>query len=341
MRSSTGATIASDTGRGTSALARARTWILLEGDRVLIAGALLLVIFILFVLLELVQFMTTGGNAFLAYLFSGLVGGNLTLLTVVLAINQLILSRQLKPLGQAYSEIQDIIEYQRDVEGAVERQVVPITPPEFVTFVLRIIRQQAQTVSERNTEADERELRDELTTFVEELTTRIDDGNESIERSDGEIFDVLLVLLRMEVSRPIRQVRQLRANHREKLSEADHEALEDLGHRLQQLGAAQQYFQTVYVQDELAKLSRYLLYVGFPAVLISMVTLVAFTPSVSQASSLLLTPSGTQSTVWIVRSVYLNGVMAIGLAPLAVLSAYVLRVAVIAQSSAITTPFSR
>ena len=268
-------------------------------------------------------------------------GGNLTLLTVVLVINQLIPSRQLKPLGQAYSEIQDMIEYQRDVEGAVERQVAPITPPEFVTFVLRIIRQQAQTVSERNNETSDHALRDELTTFVEDLTTQIDGANESLEQSEGEIFEVLLVLLRMEVARPIHQVRQLRANHREELSEADHEALENLGHRLQQLGAAQQYFRTIYVQDELARLSRYLLYVGFPAVLISMVTLVAFTPSISQGSSILLTPSGTQSTPWIVRSVYLNGVMAIGLAPLTVLSAFVLRVAVIAQYSAITTPFSR
>lgn len=341
MGNSTETKTASGSGHGTKAIDRATNWILLDGKRLAVAGGLLLVILALFILLELAHFMTTGRNNYLGYVFSGLIGGNLTILTVVLAINQLILSRQLKPLGEAHSELQSMVEYQHEVEGERQRQIAPITPLDFIDFILQIVCQQIQIVSERSTEIGDPQLRDDITMFVDRLTEQIDDANASIEQSDGSIFEVLLILIRMDIARPIYTIRQLRTNHRESLSDAEHEALEELVHRLQQLDIAQQYFKTVYVQEELARLSRHLLYVGIPAVVISLISLVALSPSVSQQVSLSLAPSGGQTTAFAFRSIYLNTVILIGLIPLTVLSVFVLRIATVAQYTAITTPFTR
>lgn len=75
-------------------------WLLLTGSRWVVSGCL--VFLFLIVLLSLLEFgiIATGNGSFLTRLFSSLIGNIVTLITVALSINQLIISREFSSPGQ-------------------------------------------------------------------------------------------------------------------------------------------------------------------------------------------------------------------------------------------------
>lgn len=108
-------------------LREGREWVLLDGHRFVVAGL---------VTVGFLAFVTAISVSRLAplrrvqpffYLFSGLLGGNITLVTVVVAINQLLLSRELNRPGDLRSQIEATVEFRQDVGDEVGR--APGQPP--------------------------------------------------------------------------------------------------------------------------------------------------------------------------------------------------------------------
>lgn len=91
---------------------------------------------------------------------------------------------------------------------------------------------------------------------------------------------------------------------------------------------ARQYFKSIYMQSKLARLSRILPYVGVPAVgsgfLMLLVYAGATAPSVDAGYLRVFVPI----------------VVILGFTPLAILFAFVLRVAMVAQRTVAITPFT-
>lgn len=97
---------------------------------------------------------------------------------------------------------------------------------------------------------------------------------------------------------------------------------------LQQIDVARQYLKTLYMQDELSRLSTRLLLVGVPTVFVSIVMLKLFA-----ASSGILFSTGT-------FTVLTDIAVTIALAPLAVVFSFVLRIAAVARRTVAITPFT-
>lgn len=91
---------------------------------------------------------------------------------------------------------------------------------------------------------------------------------------------------------------------------------------------ARQYFKTIYLQQELSRLSRLLLYVGLPAVVVALLSL------------LLLTVPAGAPVVAPRPYVFLPVSLTAGTLPLAVLCSYTLRMATVTNLTAATLPFT-
>ena len=77
-----------------------REWFLLDGNRLVIAGGVVILIFGLLSVAEWTGLIPLTDTMPMFYLFSSLIGGNLTLITVVVSINQLLLSREFSSPGE-------------------------------------------------------------------------------------------------------------------------------------------------------------------------------------------------------------------------------------------------
>lgn len=93
-----------------------RRWLLIDGNRWTIVGGILTLIFGAFLLVYLVGLVPIRRPRPYFYLYGGLITGNLTLITVTISINQLVLSRELGSVSDRQRRLQGAVDYRREIE---------------------------------------------------------------------------------------------------------------------------------------------------------------------------------------------------------------------------------
>ncbi len=315
--------------RGSKKLVRnPREWFLLVGDRLVLAGGLtgvfcLCVLALITTGIVAVQTATT-----MIYLFSTLAAGNITLITIVLSINQLVISRQLKTPGELETHIENVIEYRTEVEQQSPTAVAPVTPSDFLDVLLSNAQRNAYQAASNATDQADSPLATEVDAVTTQITRHTEHIQDLLERSQTGIFSALAVALETNYSEQLNEVHRLKFAHREELSPATKAALDDLAESLRQIDVARQYFKTVYIEDELARLSRILLYIGIPTVGSSILLLLVYS-----APSPLTAVGGILPELVLVTTT-------LGFVPLTLLFSFLLRVATVAKRTAAITPFT-
>ena len=302
-------------------------WLLLDGDRLYIAVGGSALVLVTFALLELAGLVPLRGSQGLFYLFGGLVSGNLTLVTVVVSINQLLLGQELHTPGELRSQIGNVIEYRRDVEDAAGR-VAPVEPLAFLRVLFENTRQEAQRLGGLTFDGTPPEEHERIQEIVDDVTEHMDRIDGLLDESTTSTFDVLSVTLATNYAREINRIRRLRATHGDALSEPIMDSLDRLVDRFQDVDVARQYFKSIYLQEELSSLSRVLLYAGGIAELAAASLLLSFTAS---SGSPLPRPA---------LLAVLPVAVAVGFLPLAILASFVLRIATVTKRTAAIIPFT-
>lgn len=302
-------------------------WVLLYGNRQLVAAGLtagFAASFAAFVLLGLVPLVETQA---LFYAYSGLIAGNLTLITVVVSINQLLLSRELQSPDELRSQIEGVVDYREEVEAATG-EIAPVKPLGFLRLLLEATREEAQRLGGFARDGVVASGHDEIDDVVTGLTDRIDRIDGLLVESRTDTFSVLSLLLETNYAEQIRRLRRLQAAHGADFAEEVHESIDDLVDRLREIDVARQYFKSIYLQQELSTLSRVLLYAGLPAVGVALVSLLA------------LTVPADRPGLTVDLRLFVPVTFTIGLVPLATLCSYVLRAASVTKLTAATLPFT-
>lgn len=309
-------------------LSRPKEWLLLVENRLVIAIALLAVLFVVFVGIELAVGVSQENLDPLYYVLGGIVSGNLTLITVVVSINQLVISQQLGSPGDLREEIRGVTEFREDIEDVLVEDVVPVTPTEFVEELLDSLLQNLDSVRDEVERMDDDDAADEMRELIDSLAEHIEHTETLLSRSEAGVFESLSVMLNTNYSREIYRARQIQSKHAGALPEELDGMLDTLVVRIQQIDVSRQYLKTLYLQDEFAYFSRVLLYAGIPAEVVTFGIMLAFAASAQPA----IPPQAFAVLVPVVFTVVL--------APLAILFAFVLRVATVAQRTAAITPFT-
>ena len=303
-------------------------WLLLDGNRMAVTAIVLGIIFGTLIVVELAGWVPMNRIQPVYYVFSALLGGNITLITVVVSINQLLLSQELKSPGELESQMEGVIEYRKDVEDAAG-EIAPVKPMGFLRLLVENTRQEAQRIGGLAVGMTDEDVQKRVSDFVSTLTDRLDAVDELLQESDAGTFEVLSVTLSTNYAEQINEARRIRAVHGDDLSEESMDAFDGLIDNLQNVDIARQYFKSVYLQDELSSLSRALMYAGIPAEALSAVALLA------------LTAGGGGGTFPMENARLLVPVAAtVGFLPLALLIAFILRTATVTQRTAATLPFT-
>ena len=306
---------------------RLAQWLLLDGNRFAIAAGLAVAFWLGFLSLSI------GGVAPLAdmqplfYAFSGLVTGNFTLITVVVSINQLVLSRELQSPGELESEITETVDYREEVEG-VANHPAPAEPSGFLRLVIESARRDAQRLGGVAYNTLPPDAYDDIDDIVADLTDEFDRIDRLVDESDSGIFETLSTMLETNFAYEIRRLEEVRWEHEDDVSAEADAAIDDLLDRLREIDIARQYFKSMYLQVELSRLSRYLFYLGLPAVGVAAAALFALTTVSDPAFA-----GRTQIVVFPLAA-------AVGMVPLALLFSYILRTATVTERTAAITPFT-
>lgn len=302
-------------------------WVLLEADRRVLVAAMLLGVVALFGGALLADVAAVTNDDSLTRLFSSLVVANVTLVTVAITIIQLILSRELAAPDELHDRIRQVIEYRHDVEAAADVDVSPVTPDEFLEFIAAQIREHAESLRASAAGDVSPTCRAAVDDYAATLVDQSDRIEATLEERPVGSFDTLLTILNADLTRDVYVAERLRTGCDDALPPAATRELDDVYSLLEYMGVARQYFKTLYLQRELAVLSRRLLYVGVPAVASSTLTVWLYGhPGGAVLRGPALAAAVLAATV-------------VALAPLAVLVAYILRLTTITRQTASLVPF--
>jgi hypothetical protein len=321
-----------DTMRGRGSDSRVRLWVLIDANRWALTGVLSALLFAVLVAagassaLPLRAVMRSANAT--KYTFSSLVTALITGVTLVVTINQLVLSAELGPIGDQRSRMRNSMTFRADTDDILG-ETSPTEPSAFLGALVDASRERAETLRSRVDDAGDPSLRDAVDSYAEGLIDHAETVSDQLEDSEFGSYDVVQAALNYNYNWKIFRVRQIQRQHRDDLSSDEREAFDDLVQVLTMFGPAREHFKTLYFRWELVNLSRAIIYASLPALAVSLAGVLYLAPSSFPGATL-----GVDNVVWFVSAATTLSVL-----PFLVLVAYVLRIATIAKRTLAVGPF--
>lgn len=301
-------------------------WSLLTGPRWAVSFGLVLLFLVLLVGLLKLQLIDTANSSFLTRLFASLIASNVTLITVVISISQLIISREFSSPGRLQQDIEKAIEYKQNVSALIDSSTTPASPGAFLMFLVVLLRDEAASLRDETTP-----LSGEAESTVQSLTTRLtaqaEEIQETVDEPSLDHFDTLLVVLNSDFSTDLHTAHQIQAIHDHSLPTTVNSKLDVVIELLEYIGVARQHMKTLYFQRALTALSREILNVGIPAVGFLTVSILVLSGE-----------SGPTIDGMALDGVVISAVT-LAIAPIAVFCTYTLRIATITRRTGAVLPF--
>lgn len=305
-------------------------WAVIEGNRLVVAGAVLGAITLVLVGLLAVNLFPRAPGEPLYLLFSAFLGGNLTLISVVIAINQLVFSRELGSPGNLEQRTRNAVEYRDQVQSVLDRAVSPVLPGSFLLVLHENLGAKAQALRETVTSPAEDELSAELDELVGALRGDVRTVTRALDTpaADEQIFGAIAATLGTTQAEQLHDLARIETTYADRLTDEQRELFASIRELLLHVDVARKYFRTVYITKELSFLSRILLLVGLPAQLFTGATLAVYDLAAIEALPVAAIVAATVVA------------MVASFAPLAILASFVLRLSWVAQRNATVMPFA-
>lgn len=270
-----------------------RRWLLLEGDRRVIVGGFVAGVFALALVLGLSDVIGVRESRFVTTMFSTMIAGLFSFIPIVVAVNQLIISRLFGTPDRLTDRIDGVQEFRSRVETQTDGDgVSPSNPAPFLARLAGTLGGRADALA---TECDRAATGETATgddppadsatpssalesvsrfathtrEHTDSLSSRLTGGTESV-------FDVVLPTIDHDYAGAANEARRLERRFDEELSDRAATLLEDLRGLFVAADATRQYFTTIYLQRELARLSRLITYSGTAAILLSSLVIMIY-----------------------------------------------------------------
>ena len=312
---------------------RAVYWLIFDANRWLVAAGGMVVTFIVLVVLGALDEpplrvlmrtsdeIKTTAQAYITALITGV--------TIVIAINQLVISRELGPLGDQRERMAGVLEFRQDVEEKLLESVSPAEPAVFLRVLVDETVEHSHKLREAVADNETDDLKEKVRQFDESLTEHATEVSNRLKRTPFGQFKVIRIALDYNYSWKIHEIRQIRYHHWDALRESEREAFDEMVSVLALFAPARENFKTLYFRRELTRLSRSMLYTAFPSVIVALVVSLYLNASDFPGAIL-----GVDNMIWLVSAVF-----AIGLLPFFLLAAYVIRIASVTELTLTVGPF--
>ncbi|WP_049928763.1 hypothetical protein [Halopiger goleimassiliensis] len=262
-------------------------------------------------------------------LFQALTTALITGVTLVVTINSLVLSQELGAVEDQRERLEGALDFREDIEQAIDAPVSPPEPSSFLRAIVAASAERATDFRDAVSESQDDELIDRVDEFVDNVTTHADAIQSELEDAQFGTYAVLKAALDYNYSWKIFRARRIKNAHADSFTDEAGAAYDDLLESLKFFGLAREHFKTLYFQWELINLSRAMMYVAVPALVVTMSMLLFF-----DADAVTGTVLGIDALVWIVAAG-----ATVAATPFLLLIAFILRIATVAKRTLAIGPF--
>jgi len=304
---------------------RAVHWLVLGGNRIAVTAAIVAAVVAVFFVLTRLGLLVVGPRSAAATAFaSGLISATVTLVTIALSINQLILSRVFGSPDDLFDQLGGTRDLRDRIRDHAGESAVPNDPAGFLELAAGTLTDRADRLEAAFDDAGE-EPPEAVGDYADGIAAYGESISEKIE-SQTAIVNVLEVVLGTEYAQNLTATTYVRNEYGDAMPEAavgELDAIEDL---LEAIAVTRQFFKTISLQQDFARLSRVVAYSGLVALVVSV------------GMALIYRPDSVTVPVQYLPLVFSLGVGVI-VTPLAVFISYVFRAATIARHTVSVGPF--
>lgn len=309
-------------------------WILLEGNRLAVTGALLTFVFGSLLAIGMLwtfemQRLLTETSA-VQTILNTFLGGIILLVSIVVSINSTVLSYDLSSIRTQDERMVALFEYRRQIGQLADGGESPTDPAAFLEVMADVLRRRAQALSDVTEGADE-EFAKDVEAYASDISATADRIKESSAGVSGADFGVLWEGQEINYGQHLNSSRVLRTSYGNRFSEDFSERLDDLVEAFRLFATGKEYFKTLYYTQETSQLSRTLLIIALPAIIVNASTILAISAGLLPEFSVLGLPP-LQS--------FVAAAVTVSLAPFVVLTSYTLRLATVARRTAGAGPYT-
>lgn len=294
-------------------------WVLVNGNRFYVTGLILLVVSIWFLGLYELGIIAFQNADSITRLAGGMVAGTFSLVTLVVSINQMILSREFTSAGEARNKLEGVMEFRKDIEETTDIPATPASPVALFYLLCELIRDRSQQLGNTINDEQGQESHTLIKSYVSGIDDSVDNVADTFEESSFGTFDVVSAAANYNDAWQIYAGRQLKNNYSEDVSQETIESFDKLLDALELFNIARTHFKTTYMQRELTRFSRLTLYCGVPAIFAAMTLGFLYGETGGSAINPMLLPYFVTALLVIVAS------------PLALMTAYILRTATLVR----------
>jgi hypothetical protein len=317
-----------------------KLWVLLEANRWVLTGALLAAVFAAMVVIgvldpsPLQEAVATSDPV--DTLFQAYVTAIVTGVTLVVTLNQLVLSQELGPVGNQRDQMEESLAFRRDVEDLLDEPASPAEPTTFLQALVEETCARAEALADAAADSPDAELRRRTRDYVDGLTENADAVTDRLDHAEFGTFDMLSAVLDFNYSWKLFQARRIRNEYAESATDevdaaADDvvAAFDDIDEVLAFFGPAREHFKTLYFQWELVNLSRAMLYAALPALVVASAMVVYYDARALPGATL-----GISNDV-----LATSAAVTVASTPFVLLLSYILRIATVAKRTLAIGPF--
>lgn len=297
---------------------RFQRWVLVDGDRLLVAACISVGTFVFFLGLDWLGVISFANANSITRLASGMVAGTFSLVTLVVSINQLILSQEFTSAGAAEDRLEGVESFRSEVAKTIGDPVAPASPARILEELFASIHEGA-TALEDETDTLEGDTQEDVRRHVRAVESSTERALEILSGPGTETFDAVSVAVKYDVSRHLYTAKRLGQRHEGALSRPAREALDQIVADLELFTVAREHIKTTYLQRELTRFSQLTILTGVPA--ITSALLIGFLYA-GRTGAVIALPA----LPWVV-----SGLLAVVFVPLALLTTYILRTATITR----------
>lgn len=311
---------------------RAKRWFLLDADRRLVAGVLLGGTFLSITLVgafgpvTVQSFLAQGVSpgAVLVELLKSIV----SVVVIVLSINQLVLSPGLGPVGEQRERYEQSIDLRERAEALTGVRVSPSSPAVFLAVLLDAIVEQADTLEAVATRVGSPALVADVGAFTDPVVAEATAVRPMVSEGRFGRFEVISASMRFAISDKVRSLHSIDRSA-ETTPDALSDALDEMDDLLELFTVAREYLKTIYIREAYISLSDGLLYTALPAIVATYCAAQIYTPTVFPGELF-----GIEH-----RLLFVTGAVTVALTPLVLLIAYIFRLTALSRSTLFVGPF--
>ncbi|WP_123623518.1 hypothetical protein [Halorubrum sp. CSM-61] len=314
---------------------RAKLWLLLRANRLLVAGVLTVAVFVAFVAAATAFSPSLAGKVEakdpIETLFASMITVIVTGATLVVTIGQVVLTQENGPLGDQQERMNGTLAVRDSIEE-LTGSPVPTDPAPFLDAIIAAASHRARglresvhkPVRERGDNGDESDrtaLREDVDELAAEVVENADTVRGQLDGAEFGTFDVVFAALDFDYGPKIGRIEDIAHDHGEALTDGERDLLEELKESLSLFGPGREHVKTIYFQWALIDLSRQILYAAVPALVVAGLMLAVVDAGTFPGSTL-----GIDHLTLVV-----GGAFAVTLLPFLLFVSYVLRVLTLAK----------